>query len=496
MHLDRPLAVIAPEIHGQFAEHLGTGMYGGLWVGRDSPIPNTRGFRNDAVAALKALGVPVLRWPGGCFADHYHWRDGIGPAAERPVRVNTTWGGVLETNAVGTHEFMDLVEQLGAKAYINGNVGTGSPQEMKDWLEYMTSDSGSTLAQLRRANGREQPWTVDYFAFGNELWQCGGNMRPEFYMDLYHWYANFAKGAGPAQPIRIAAGGYADNAAWTEALMKGNTFDDIDAVTLHYFSLPTGSWTGDKGPATGFGEEHWMSIMRRALLMDKYISMHGEVMDRYDPKRKVALYVDEWSNWYDVQPGTPAGFLHQQNTLRDALTAALNLGIFYAHADRVRMTNITQMVNVLQAMILTDGPAMLLTPTYHVFMMHRAFRGATGLAIELNGEDYRFGSEALPAVHATAARGTDGVLVLSLINIDPHRPARVSVSLAGAKAVGVSGTLLTAAEMDAHNTFDAPDRLQPVPFTGARLTGDGVDVRMPAKSLVVLQLQPATNAGR
>ena len=484
---DKPLSVIAPEIYGQFAEHLGHGMYGGLWVGPQSKIPNTRGFRNDVVGALKALGVPVVRWPGGCFADTYHWRDGIGPRGKRPVRVNATWGGVEETNAVGTREYMDLIGQLGAKAYINANLGTGSPQELKDWLEYMTSPTRSTLAQMRRANGRDTPWTVDYLAFGNELWGCGGNMRPEFYSDLYHWYATFAVTPTGSTPKKIAAGAYGDNTAWTEALLAGDKAKDIDAITLHHFALPQGNFDGPKGPATGFGEDQWMSVMKRSLAIDGMIAAHSAVMDKYDPDRKIALYVDEWSNWYDVEPGTNPGFLNQQNTLRDALTAAVTLDIFHAHADRVRMACITQMVNVLQAMIQTDGSRMYLTPTYHVYTMYKPFLGATDLAVELATPDYAFGRDAVPAVHASAARRADGRIVLSLANIDPHRGAHIAVSISGLHAV--DGTILTAAAMDAHNSFDHPDAVKPAPFMDATLRAGGLDVVLPAKSLVVLELR-------
>jgi alpha-N-arabinofuranosidase len=489
IHADKPLAVIDPDLYGQFAEHLGNGMYGGLWVGEKSKIPNLRGFRKDVIGALNKLGVPVVRWPGGCFADQYHWRDGIGPRSKRPVRVNTTWGGVAETNAVGTHEYLDLIKRLGAKAYIDSNVGTGSPQETKDWLEYLTSDSHSSLAQLRAKNGQKKPWKIDYFAFGNELWGCGGNMRPEFYADLYHWYATFAKTPEGNTPKWIAAGSYDDNVAWTEALMAANKFHDMDAVTLHHFSLPTGSWTGAKGPATGFGEDQWMSIMQRALKMNDLIAAHSAVMDKYDPEKKVALFVDEWSNWYDVEPGVNPGFLHQQNTLRDAVTAAVNLNIFQAHADRVRMANITQMVNVLQGMIFTDGPHMMLTPTYHVFMMYKPFRGATDLAIDLMTPDYRFGEAAVPALHASAARDGEGHIIVALVNLDPHRAAHVAASLPAANVKSVTGTILTADAMDAHNTFDRPDAVKPSAFTGATLAGDQLAVDLPAKSVVVLSLR-------
>ncbi|HEY5347888.1 MAG TPA: alpha-L-arabinofuranosidase C-terminal domain-containing protein [Rhizomicrobium sp.] len=489
IHFDKPVAVISPEIYGQFAEHLGHGMYGGLWVGPHSPIPNTRGFRNDVVSALKTLGVPVVRWPGGCFADQYHWRDGIGPQARRPVRVNVTWGGVEEKNEVGTYEYMDLIQQLGAKSYITGNVGTGGPAENKDWLEYMTSDTHSTLANERRRNGRSAPWKIDYFAYGNEPWGCGGNMTPEFYAGLYHWNAAFAK--PPEGTIRIAPGAYDGNTAWTEALLVSlhrpnlDPLSDIDAITLHHFSLPTGNWA-HKGPSIGFGEDQWMSIMKSALKMDDYIAAHSAVMDKYDPDKKIGLFVDEWSNWYDVDPGTKPGFLYQQNTLRDAITAAVNLDIFQAHADRVRMACITQMVNVMQALIQTDGARMLLTPTYHVFMMYKPFRGATDLAIDLKTPEYQYGDSAVPAIHASVARDASGAIIVSLVNLDPHRAAHI---VAAVPAHTVSGSILTAAAMDARNSFAHPDALRPIAFTGAAIANGEMTVDMPAKSVVVLTLR-------
>jgi alpha-N-arabinofuranosidase len=488
VHTDRPQAVIAPEIYGQFAEHLGHGIYGGLWVGPESKIPNTRGFRNDVVGALKALGVPVVRWPGGCFADQYHWRDGIGPRGRRPVRVNTTWGGVEETNAVGIHEYMDLMGLLGSKSYIDSNVGTGSPQETKDWLEYMASPSHSELADLRRKNGRAEPWRLDYWAFGNELWGCGGTMRPEYYADLYHRFATFAKTPDGNTPKWIAAGGYGDDTAYTEALMASDVkAHQIDAITLHHFALPLGNFDGPKGPATGFGEDQWMSVVSRALALEGMIAKHEAVMDRYDPQKRVALYVDEWSNWYDVEPGTNPGFLSQQNTLRDALTAAATLDIFHAHADRVRMACITQMVNVLQAMIHTDGAKMFLTPTYHVYMMYRPFRGATALAADLTTPDYAFGADRVPAIRASAARTADGRIVLALVNLDPRRAAHVAAAVPGVRSA--AGSILTAAAMDAHNDFAAPNAVHPVSFDGATLAGDRLDVALPAKSVVVLELR-------
>ena len=491
VRVDHPGAVIAADVHGQFSEFLGRGIYEGLWVGEGSAIPNTRGWRNDVVAALRELGVPVIRWPGGCYADRYHWRDGIGPRTQRPVRLNQTWGGAEESNAVGTHEFMDLVEQLGARAYINANVGTGAPQEAADWLEYMTSDTNSALAQERRRNGREQPWRVAYWALGNELWQCGGNMRPEHYADLYRHFATFMWAPNDRRPVLVAAGAYDTDTAWTRALMANIPLELVGAITLHHFSLPTGSWSGAKGPATGFGEADWFSIMRRAHAMDGYIRAHDAIMNRADPEQRVGLYVDEWSNWYDVEPGHPGSSLYQQNTLRDAVTAAVNLNIFHAHADRVRMANITQMVNVLQAMVLTDGLRMLRTPTYHVFRLYRPFQGAHMLPVEMHAPAYRYEGQATPSLSLSAALDADGVVHIGLANMDPSRAAGVEVTLRGLDQGGVSGQILTADAMDAHNTFDQPDALTPRPFAGARWEGARLLIEAPAKSVIVLALTPS-----
>jgi alpha-N-arabinofuranosidase len=351
LRADQPQGTINRNIYGQFAEHLGRLIYGGLWVGEDSPIPNTRGLRNDVVAALKRLNVPVLRWPGGCFADEYHWRDGIGPRSQRPRRPNASWGGV-DTNAFGTHEFLDLCEMLGAEPYINGNLGTGTTQEMMEWIEYMTSDSDSALANLRRQNGRDKPWKVPFFAVGNESWGCGGEMRPEFYADEYRRYATFIKNYSGNHVQKLAVGPHDDYYNWTEVLMS-QAARQMQGLSLHYYTLPTGDW-GHKGSATEFGEKEWHATLVRALRIEEFIEKHSAIMDKYDPQKKVGLMVDEWGTWYDPEPGKDMGALYQQNSLRDAVVAALNLNIFNRHSDRVQMANIAQMVNVLQAMILCD----------------------------------------------------------------------------------------------------------------------------------------------
>jgi alpha-N-arabinofuranosidase len=483
---DQPRGAINKNIYGHFAEHLGRLIYEGLWVGEDSPVPNTRGIRNDVLAALKELRVPVLRWPGGCFADEYHWRDGIGPRGQRPRRPNASWGGV-DTNAFGTHEFLDLCELLGADAYVNGNVGSGTPQEMMEWIEYMTSDSDSTLADLRRRNGRAKPWKVPYFAVGNETWGCGGNMRPEFYADLYRQYATFIKNHSGNRIEKLASGSHDTDYNWTEVLMS-QAAKQMDGLSLHYYTLPTGDWN-KKGSATEFGEEEWHATLARTLRMEEFIRKHGEIMDRHDPQKRVGLMVDEWGTWYEPAPGRDMGALYQQNSLRDAVVAAVNLNIFNRHSERVRMANIAQMVNVLQAVILTDGPRMVLTPTYHVFEMYKVHQGATLIPVELSAPEYKVGGSSVPALDASASRDRDGALHLSVVNLDPSRAAQVSLRFGGPAPARLTGRVLTAAAVNATNTFERPAAVRPAPFDAFKTQGGVTTLSLPPKSVVVLELR-------
>jgi alpha-N-arabinofuranosidase len=486
VRLDQPKWTINRNIYGQFAEHLGRLIYEGIWVGENSSIPNTRGMRNDVLAALKELRVPVLRWPGGCFADEYHWLDGIGPRDKRPRRPNSSWGGV-DTNAFGTHEFLDLCELLGADAYINGNVGSGTPQEMMQWIEYMTSDADSELANLRRRNGRDKPWKIPYFAIGNETWGCGGNMRPEYYADVYRQYATFIKNHSGNRIQKLAVGAYDENYNWTEVLMS-QAAKQMDGLSLHYYTLPTGNWE-KKGPATQFGEKEWHATLVRTLRMDEFIQRHSAIMDKHDPQKRIGLMVDEWGTWYDSEPGRDLGALYQQNTLRDAVAAAINLNIFHKHADRVKMTNIAQMVNVLQAMILTEKEKMVLTPTYHVFRMYKVHQGATMIPVNLSGPEYKMGDASVPALSASASRDSEGRLHLSVVNLDPNRAAEIGVTLWGGTIRSVTGEVLTAPAANAMNSFDRPETVKPTPFNGYKLEGSQLKLSIPSKSVVVLALK-------
>lgn len=484
---DQPGPVIHRNIYGQFAEHLGTGIYEGMWVGPESKIPNVRGWRKDVVAALKDLKVPLVRWPGGCFADEYHWREGIGPRSQRPVKVNTTWGGVAENNAVGTHEFFDLAEQLGAEAYVNGNMGTGSPQEMAEWLEYMTAEGNSTLAQLRRKNGRDKPFRVHYFAVGNETWGCGGNMRPEYYADLYRHWATFLKTPENNRPKFIASGGNDQDTVWEDVLSKSVRFN-FDAISHHAYTFPSGKWEG-KGSAVGFPEGEWISMLSQVSKIDHTLTKTAAILDKNDPAKRLEVYFDEWGSWYDPEPGSNPGFLVQRNTLRDALLAALHFHVFHAHADRVKMTNVAQMVNVLQAMILTSKDKLVLTPTYHAFKLYTPFQDATSLPARIeNNPVYRVGATEMPGLSATAARGKDGKLYLGLVNSNANQPAELTLQVGATAPKSVKGQLLTAGAMDAQNELGKAPQVTPVAFEAQAVNGK-LTLKLPAKSVVVVAVE-------
>jgi alpha-N-arabinofuranosidase len=486
---DQPGPVINKNIYGQFSEHLGHCIYDGIWVGTDSSIPNTNGYNNAVLAALKSLHVPILRWPGGCFADEYHWRDGIGPREKRPSMYNSHWGGVVENNHFGTHEFLDLCEMLGIDPYICVNVGSGSVQEAMEWVEYMTSDASSPMANLRRANGRDKPWKVHFIAIGNESWGCGGSMRPEFYADNFRRYNTFVKnyGSGPeSRAYRVACGPSDDDYEWTDTLMR-LAGGQMDGLALHHYTIATGDWK-KKGSATEFGKPQYYSAVGNTLKMEELVERHSAIMDKYDPKKRVGLIVDEWGIWTDVEPGTNPGFLFQQNSMRDAIIAALNLHIFQAHADRVAGANIAQMVNVLQAMILTDHDKIVLTPTYHVFEMLNVHQNATSLPIELKTPDLAGSPVRIPNVSASASRDAAGKIHISLVNTNPDAAANLACDVSGAKIGSVSGRVLTAPSMTSHNTFDAPHTVEPASFAGASVSGGHLTVTLPPLSVVVLEL--------
>ena len=479
--------VINPNIYGHFAEHLGHCIYGGFYVGDTSSIPNTNGVRNDVVDALKKLKIPNLRWPGGCFADTYHWKDGIGPKDKRPTMVNKWWGGVTEDNSFGTHDFLNMCELLGAQPYLSGNVGSGTVQELADWVQYTNFGGKSPMSDLRKQNGRAEPWKVKLWGIGNEAWGCGGNMKPEYYADEYRKYATFISDwENTGGLLRIASGASDADYHWTETLMKNIPLNMLGGIAMHHYS--TVEWN-HKGSATDFSEEQYFRTMKSACLMDSLVINHSAILDKYDPKKKVALVVDEWGGWYDVEKGTNPGFLYQQNTMRDAMIAGVTLNIFNNHSDRVRIANLAQTINVLQAVILTDKTKMLLTPTYHVMEMYNVHQGATLIPISVSSNDYNFGNDKLKAVWASASKDKNGVIHISLVNIDAKNAQDISIALGAIASKSVTGRILSSGKLQNYNSFEHPDEIKPVAFNGASLKAGKLTTKIPPFSVVVLELK-------
>lgn len=478
---------ISRHIYGHFAEHLGRCIYGGFYVGEgNAKIPNTNGVRNDVVDALKKLKIPNLRWPGGCFADTYHWKDGIGPKNQRPTIVNAWWGGVTEDNSFGTHDFLNMCELLGTEPYLSANVGSGTVQEVADWLQYVNFAGKSPMSDLRVKNGREKPWKVKFWGIGNEAWGCGGNMRAEYYADVYRKYTTFMSDwDNTSRIMRIASGASDADYHWTETLMKNIPHNMLGGVALHHYSVI--SWRA-KGPSTTFTEDHYFATMKEACLMDSLIIKHTAIMDKYDPNNRVALIVDEWGGWYDVEPGTNGAFLFQQNTMRDAMIAGVTLNYFNNHADRVKMANLAQAINVLQAVILTDEEKMLLTPTYHVMEMYNVHQDAKRIVPEIKSNDYVFKADKLPAVSASASIDSLKRTHISLVNIDANKAQDITLNLPG-KYTSLTGRILTSGKLQDYNSFENPAKIKPAEFKGASIKGNTLSVKMPPFSVVVLELK-------
>ena len=498
---------IHKEIYGHFSEHLGRCIYEGIYVGENSEIPNVNGMRKDVVEALKEIHVPVLRWPGGCFADEYHWKDGIGPKESRKKMINTHWGGVVEDNSFGTHEFMELCRQLGCETYVNGNVGSGTVQEMSEWVEYMTFDGVSPMADLRTRNGHQAPWKVDFFGVGNENWGCGGNMTPEYYGNLYRRYQTYVRqykggmdmsgdeGFDTEGKIRkIACGANIDDTEWTDGVLKTlfrhcdpRFHGNADGLSLHYYTHPEG-WD-IKGSATEFDSKVWYKTLAKTMYMEDLINMHGAIMDQYDPEKKLGMIVDEWGTWFTVEPGTNPGFLYQQNTMRDALVACITLNIFNKHCDRVKMACLAQMVNVLQSVILTEGPQMIKTPTWHVFRLFRDHQDAelvqSHIETEMIGEDEEF---MVPDLSESASVGADGKLRITIGNLSVSEARSIETEIMGYEAAKVSACILTGGMRDM-NTFDEPEKVKAEVFEGAELKDGKLCFTIPACSVINLTIE-------
>lgn len=475
---------INPEIYGHFSEHLGRCIYNGIYVGEDSSVPNTDGIRNDIIEAFRKIKLPVLRWPGGCFADEYHWRDGIGEKASRKKMINTNWGGVTEDNSFGTNEFFRLCELVGCEPYIAGNLGSGTVEELSQWVEYMTLEGGSPISEMRKKNGAEKPWKLKYLGIGNENWGCGGSMRPEYYADEYRRYQSFCKNYSGNELYKIACGPSGDDYNWTEVIMKNLNKYHTKGISLHYYTLPTGDW-GHKGSARDFDNEGYYSTISNTLYMDTLLTRHGEIMNRYDPDNDIGLIVDEWGCWYDVEEGTNPGFLYQQNTMRDAVVAACNLNIFNRHSKRVVMANLAQAVNVLQALILTEGEKMIKTPTYHVFDLFSGHQD--GELVYCYCSDETAGNDTKIPMISSSASVKDGVMTITLANCSLEDSAEISCGLAGFECSEASARILTA-DVHGFNDFDAPERVAPTEYS-VKLENGAVNAELPPCSVVCVTLK-------
>lgn len=479
---------ISKHIYGHFAEHLGRGIYDGFFVGQDSDIPNINGIRKDVVEALRELKIPVLRWPGGCFAEQYHWQDGIGPVEDRPLVVNTFWGGVTEDNSFGTHEFLELCELLNTEPYIAVNIASGTVKEASQWIEYVTSDKDSYITRLRKQNGREMPWHVKFWGIGNENWGCGGSMNAEYYTNVFKRYSTYCNGE-----YKIASGGLFDDLDWTRTFMTEikNVPDFIDiahGLSYHYYTI-CNNWA-EKGSSTDFVEAEWFRSMRNTLKMEDNLKDHIAIMDKHDPDNEIALIADEWGTWYDVEPGTNPGFLYQQNTLRDALVAALGLNIFNNHARRIKMANIAQTINVLQAMILTKKDQMVKTPTFHVFKMYKVHQDAALLPSEIFVEKYSNKEGEIPALSVSASRNSSGKIHISIANVNPNKDIKTKIVLDGRRKIdGLSGTIITADRMNTFNDFGKEEAVQIQEFTDFNFEKESIGLTIPAKSVVLLAIE-------
>ncbi|GHB32155.1 intracellular exo-alpha-L-arabinofuranosidase 2 [Mongoliitalea lutea] len=487
VNTDQGHITINRHIYGHFAEHLGRNIYGGIWVGPNSSIPNEDGYRLDVMQALIDLEIPNLRWPGGCFADEYHWTDGIGDPAQRPKMVNTHWGGVTEDNSFGTHEFLNFAKRIGTEPYITGNVGSGSVEEMSKWIEYINFDGVSPMADLRRRNGQEEPWNIKYWGVGNESWGCGGHMTPEYYANEYRRYATFARDYPGSKLYKIAGGANDWDLNWTEVLMKNIPLNMMDGLSLHYYTV-TGTWE-NKGKATEFTKEEYLETLRKAARVDELITKHSTIMDMYDPEKKVGIILDEWGTWFQVEPGTNPGFLYQQNTMRDAHVAAISLNIFNKHAERVHMANLAQTVNVLQAIILTSEDDMILTPTYHVFDLYKPHKDATLVPHHLVTENVAFGQEQLEALHVSSSKSSDGTVNISIANIHPDKNLPLEIDLRGMQAKGATAEIVTAPSVDSYNSFTSKEVVKKSSFKDFKLKSNQLNLSVPANSVLMIRVK-------
>jgi alpha-N-arabinofuranosidase len=496
-------AEISPHIYGHFIEHLGGVIYDGIWVGRGSKVPNVAGIRKQFADDMKRIAAPNIRWPGGCFADGYHWREGIGPG-KRP-RTATYWGSQMppelhgaEPNLFGTHEFMQLCRLTGAAPYLAANVASGSPQEFHDWISYCNAPDGTvTLAGERSANGDAAPFQVRFWGIGNESWNCGGTLKPAEYATLYRLFTSQLPPYG--QPFLVACGARGHNpdfgVPWTEgfleAMQETLVRPRINGLSLHFYT--------DFRPTTVSSAEstagEWYAVLDKGLSMEKALLSNWAVMQKYDPTGRIKCVIDEWGVWYSRSPEIAPGFqLAQLITLRDAVHTAMHFDIFNRHADKVAMANVAQTVNCLQSLFLAHEDRYARTPVYHVFEMYKGHMGARLVPVKGAAGEVRFnqGSETLrlPGLSSSASlREKEMTVTVTNPSLDAPRTVRLRIA-GGPRPAEAQARVLTHEAMNAANTFDKPDEVHPTRLE-VGVSGDGVQFTLPTKSVAALRIRLA-----
>ncbi|MBP8303304.1 MAG: alpha-N-arabinofuranosidase [Phycisphaerae bacterium] len=492
--------VVSPHLYGHFIEHLGGVVYDGIWVGLDSGIPNTGGIRQQFIDDMRAIGAPNLRWPGGCFADGYHWRDGIGPMPRRP-RTYNFWQSQMpqglqevESNQFGTHEFMRLCRLIGAEPYLAANMGSGTPREFHDWVLYCNAPARVlSLADERAANGDPDPFRIKYWGVGNESWGCGGDMKPAEYATLYRRYVT--QFPAYTQPFLVAVGprGHSldGDLSWTTGFfeaMQGGHRSNVHGFALHFYS----DFRGARFRSGAHGPAEWYAVLREGLRTESIIEAHWREMAKFDPRHSTRLVIDEWGVWYPSGTEmTPAFILSQNVTLLDALHTAMTLDIFNRHADKIEMANLAQTINCLHSLFMAHGDRYVRTPVYHVFDMYRAHMGARLVPLRSGAQDLTVqvpgGPATIPALSGSASV-RDGRLTVTLVNPSLEAPISARLRLSGARPAEGRARVLTHSDMRAGNTFDEADKVRPA-WAQVKTEGPVVQVDVPTKAVVALEVR-------
>jgi alpha-N-arabinofuranosidase len=493
--VEEPIATISPDIYGHFIEHIGGVIYDGVWVGRDSAIPNTQGIRTALIDKLKQIKAPMIRWPGGCFADSYDWTDGVGPNRPRRTnfwidefdksRLNSKWVQMYDTDAFGTDEFLHFCKLSGAEPYLAANVRSLPALQLDRWVEYCNSPAGSTtLSELRAKGGAVEPYNVKLWGIGNESWGCGGDFTPQDYASEFRRYTAWVPQYG--LPLQfIASGPSGNDLAWTKAFFeKMYSMGDhkISGWSVHYYAwnLSRGKstdWVDAKGDALQFDIADWYELFQQGFQIEKIIEDQWAAIGEYDEHHEIKLVIDEYGPWY--RKGTevsPEAIISQQVTLRDALFTAFTLDIFNRHADKVSMAACAQLINCLNSLFLAHEDKFVVTPNFYVFDMYSAHQGGQSLRAEFSSPQvvYMRDGKAAGFWGLNGSASVKGkTLTLTVVNADASSPREAQIILRGASVSDAKAKILSGPDIHAHNTFEHSQIMGPsssvVEYAGSSL---------------------------